>query len=165
MVSENTPFVSKTKVVDFFNFPSLKCFGYYLSFWIFDIYRPNIAEVKVRGTFYYGLLDTADNMLITDKRKQPLQKNLMRRPPIYIMHVKSSYKLLLSHKDLRSRNFWQWNDSPLNIFKNLYVNVLSLLVFINWKNHCNVSFNDTYKMCCSHFFKWKLKLFETAFLK
>ena len=50
-----------------------------------------------------------------------------------MMDIKSSYKLLLSHKDLRSRNFWQWNDDPLKIFKNLYGNAFSLLVFIKGK--------------------------------
>ena len=57
----------------------------------------------------------------------------MKTAPVYMMDIKSSYKLLLSHKDLRSRNFWQWNDGPLKIFKNLYGNAFSLLVFIKGK--------------------------------
>ena len=92
-------------------------------------------------------------------------KNLMKRPPAFMIDIKSLYKLLLSHKDLRSRNIWQWNDGLLNIFKNLYGNAFSLFVFIKRKNRCNVPFNDTYKMCCYHLFKRKLKLYETAFLK
>ena len=43
-----------------------------------------------------------------------------------------------------------WNNGPLNIFKNFYGNAFSLFVFIKRKNHCNVPFNDTYKMCCYH---------------
>ena len=31
-------------------------------------------------------------------------KNLMKRPPAFMIDIKSLYKLLLSHKDLRSRN-------------------------------------------------------------
>ena len=53
-------------------------------------------------------------------------KNLMKRPPAFIVDIKSSYKLLLSQKGLRSRNFWQWNDGPLNIFKNLHGNEFCL---------------------------------------
>ena len=33
--------------------------------------------------------------------------------------IKSSHKLLLSYKDLRSRNVWQRNDGPLKFFGNL----------------------------------------------
>ena len=79
-------------------------------------------------------------------------KNLMSRPPVFMIDIKSFYKLLLFHKDLKSRNFWQWNSGPLNIFKNWYGNAFSLFVFIKRKNHCNVPFNDTYKMCCYHLF-------------
>ena len=32
-------------------------------------------------------------------------KNLMKRPPTFMIDIKISYKSLLSHKDLRSRNF------------------------------------------------------------
>ena len=79
-------------------------------------------------------------------------KNLMKRPPAFMIDIKSLYKLLLSHKDLRSRNIWQWNDGLLNIFKNLYGNTFSLFIFIKRKSRCNVPFNDTYKMCCYHLF-------------
>ena len=61
------PFISKAKMVDIFNFPSLKCFGYCLSFWIFDIYGSTIVEITDRRTSYFGSLDTADNNLITDE--------------------------------------------------------------------------------------------------
>ena len=100
--------------------------------------------------FYFSFVDF-DHFLTA------FAKNLMQRPPVFIINIKSSYKLLLSHKDLRSRNFWQWNDGPLNIFKNLYGNASSLFVLIKRKSHCNVSFNETYKMCCSHFVLIKIK--------
>ena len=64
------PFISKTEIVNIFYFPSLKCFGYYLSFWIFDIYQSTIVEIKLHQTCYFGSLDTAGNNLITDKGKQ-----------------------------------------------------------------------------------------------
>ena len=32
-------------------------------------------------------------------------KNHIKRPPVFVIDIKSSYKLLLSHKYLRSRNF------------------------------------------------------------
>ena len=60
-------------------------------------------------------------------------KNLMKRPPAFMIDIKSLYKLLLSHKDLRSRNIWQWNDGLLNIFKNLYGNMFSCLFSLNEK--------------------------------
>ena len=86
-----------------------------------------------------------------------MAKNLMKRSPTFMIDIESLYKLILSHKDLRSRNFWQWNNGPLNIFKNLYGNASSLFVFIKQKSHCNVSFNDTYKICCSHFVLMKIE--------
>ena len=60
-------------------------------------------------------------------------KNLMSRPPVFMIDIKSFYKLLLFHKDLKSRNFWQWNSGPLNIFKNWYGNAFSLLFSLNEK--------------------------------
>ena len=79
-------------------------------------------------------------------------KTLKERLPVFNIDIKSSYKLLLCDKDLRSTNLWQWNDGLLDIFKNLYGNPFSLFVFIKRKNHCNMPFNDTYKMCCCHLF-------------
>ena len=32
-------------------------------------------------------------------------KNHIKRPPVFMIDIKSSCKLILSHKDLRSRNF------------------------------------------------------------
>ena len=92
-------------------------------------------------------------------------KILMKKPPVFTTYIKSSFKLLLSHQNLRSRNFWQWNDSPLKIFWILHGNALSLFVFSKWKNYCNLPFNDTYKMCCCHLFYSKLKLRKTAVFK
>ena len=65
-----SPFISKTKIVDIFNFPSLKYFTNVYHFLIFDIYRSTIVEITGRPTCYFGLLDTDDNNLITDKGKQ-----------------------------------------------------------------------------------------------
>ena len=69
--------------------------------------------------FYFSFFDF-ENFLTA------FAKNLMKRPPAFIVEIKSSYKLLLSQKGLRSRNFWQWNEGPLNIFKNLYGNEFCL---------------------------------------
>ena len=48
--------------------------------------------------FYFSFFDF-ENFLTA------FAKNLMKRPPAFIVEIKSSYKLLLSQKGLRSRNF------------------------------------------------------------
>ena len=113
--------------------------------WIFENFYYRFDRLSKTLLFYFSFFDF-DGFLTA------FAKYLMKRPPVFMIDIKSSYKLLLSRKDLRSRNFWQWNDGPLNIFKNLYRNAFSLFVFIKRKNHCNVPFNDTYKMCCFHLF-------------
>ena len=100
---------------------------------------------RQNATFYFSFFDF-DNILTA------FGKNLMKKPPVFMIDIKSSYKLLLSYKDLRSKNFWQWKDGPLNIFINLYRNAFSLFVFIKQKSHCKVSFNDTNKMFCFNYF-------------
>ena len=37
----------------------------------------------------------------------------MKKPTIFITNIKSTHNFLHFHKDLRSRNFWQWNDGLL----------------------------------------------------
>ena len=32
-------------------------------------------------------------------------KKLMKKPPVFMIYFKSSYKILLSYKDLRSKNY------------------------------------------------------------
>ena len=126
--------------------------------WSFEIFSYKNDRPSKALLFYFLLFDF-------DKFLTAFAKNLMKRPPVFMIDIKSWFKLLLSDKYLRSRNFWQWNDDPLNIFKNLFGNAFSLLVFIKRKIHCSVPFNDTYKMWSYHFFQWKLKVFETTFLK
>ena len=113
--------------------------------WIFENFSYRFDRPSKTLLFYFSFFDF-DDFLTT------FEKNLLKTPPVFMIVIRSSYKLLISHKDLKSRNFWQWNDGPLNIFKNLYWNVFSLFVFIKRKNHRNVPFNDTYKMCCCHLF-------------
>ena len=48
--------------------------------------------------FYFSFLDFDDFVTA-------FAKNFMKRPPVFMIDVKSLYKLLLSHKNLRSRNF------------------------------------------------------------
>ena len=100
-----------------------------------------------------------------DKFLTTFTKNLLEKLPIFITDIKSLYKLLLSNKDLRSGNVWQWNDGPLNFFWILHRSAFSLFIFIKWKNHCYLSFNDTYKMCYYHLFYSKLKLRKTVVFK
>ena len=109
------------------------------------IFRICLTSRQKHYFFIFHFIDF-DDFLTT------FAKNLMKRPPAFMIDIKSLYKLLLSHKDLRSRNIWQWNDGLLNIFKNLYGNTFSLFIFIKRKSRCNVPFNDTYKMCCYHLF-------------
>ena len=42
-----------------------------------------------------------------------LAKDLMKKPLVFITNIKSSHNLLHFHRDLWSKNIWQWNDSPL----------------------------------------------------
>ena len=66
--------------------------------------------------------------------------------------VKSSYNLLRSHKNLRSKNFSLRNDCLLKYFVHFHGNAFSLVIFTKWKNYCNSSFKDAYKMCCCYLF-------------
>ena len=125
--------------------------------WIFKNFLYKFDGSSKALLFYFSFYDF-DGFLTA------FAKNLMKRPPIFMIDI-SSFELLLSHKGLRSRDFWQWSNDLLNISENLHGNVFSLFVFIKRKNYCNVPFNDTYKMCCCHLFWWKLKLFQTVFLK
>ena len=70
----------------------------------------------------------------------------MKKPPVFITDIESSHKLLLSGKDLTSRNFWERNDGLLNFFLNLHGVAFLLLIFNDWKNYWDVLFTDTYKM-------------------
>ena len=102
--------------------------------WIFKNFPYRFEGPSKALLFYFSFFDF-DGFLTT------FAKYLMKRPPVFMIDVKSSYKLLLSHIDLTSRNFWRWNGGPLNIFKNLYRNAFSLFVFIKRKNHCNVPYD------------------------
>ena len=62
-------------------------------------------------------------------------KNPMKKPSDYVTYIKSSYKLLLSCKDLRSRNFWQRNDGPLKIFENLHGKDILSAAFCKFSNN------------------------------
>ena len=44
------------------------------------------------------------HVLIFDDFVTAFAKNLIERPPVFIIHIKSLYKLLLFHEDLRSTN-------------------------------------------------------------
>ena len=43
-------------------------------------------------------------------------------------NVKSAHIFLHFHKDLTSKNFWQWNDGPLKILWKLHENAFYLLI-------------------------------------
>ena len=47
-----------------------------------------------------------------------LTKDLMKKPLVFITNIKSSHSLLHFHRDLRSKNIWQWNGSPLKFREN-----------------------------------------------
>ena len=49
-----------------------------------------------------------------------------KKSPVFITNIKSSHNFLHFYRDLRSRNFWQWNESPLKIFWKLHENAFSL---------------------------------------
>ena len=48
--------------------------------------------------FYFSFFDFDDFLTV-------FAKNLMKRTPAFIIDIKCSYKLLLSHKDLMSKIF------------------------------------------------------------
>ena len=87
-------------------------------------------------------------MFLFSRFSNALCEKSYERTTRFFIAIKNLYDLLLSHKDLRSRNFWLWNDGPLNIFHNLLWNAFLLFVVIKPKNRCNVSFNDTCKIHC-----------------
>ena len=48
--------------------------------------------------FYFSFFDSGDFLNV-------FAENLMERPPIFMIDIKSSNKLLRCHKNLRSKNF------------------------------------------------------------
>ena len=50
------------------------------------------------------------------KIKRLIIKNLMKKPPNFIMDFKSSYKVLVYYKFLWSENSRQWNNGPFKKF-------------------------------------------------
>ena len=44
----------------------------------------------------------------------------MEKPPAFMTDTKSSHKLLLPYKNLRSRNLWQRSDGPIKILGKLH---------------------------------------------
>ena len=93
---------------------------FFESFW-FRIDGPSKTQI-----FYFSFFHV-DDFLTT------FTKDLMKKPPAVIKDIRSSYKWLLSHKDLRSRNFRQWNNDPLKIFWILHRNLFSLFISLNGK--------------------------------
>ena len=50
------------------------------------------------------------------KFQRLIVKNLVKKPPSFIMGFKSSYKVLVYYKFLWSKNFRQWNNDPFKRF-------------------------------------------------
>ena len=126
--------------------------------WVFESSWFRFDESSKTLVFYFSFFNF-DDFLTT------FAKNLMKKWYVFITDIKSSYKFLLSHKDLKSRNFWQWNGGPLNFFAKLNGNAFSLFIFIKWKNYFILLFTDTYKTYCCHLLYSKLKLPKTVFSK
>ena len=126
--------------------------------WIFENFPHRFDGPSKTLLLYFSFFDF-DNFLTA------FSKNLMKKPPVFMIDIKSSYKLLLSHKHLRYRNFWQWNDGCFKFFWNLHGNAFLLFIFIKWKNYCNFPFTGTCKMRCWKSVYWKLKLCKTVVFK
>ena len=60
-------------------------------------------EIFTCLVFYFSIVHF-DDFLTT------FAKDFMKKPTIFITNIKSTHNLLHFHKDLRSRNFWQWDD-------------------------------------------------------
>ena len=72
-----------------------------MNFWKIFLYR--FDGLSKTLLFYFSFFDFDDFLTA-------FPKNLIKMPAIFMIDIKSLYELLLCHKDLRSRNFWQWND-------------------------------------------------------
>ena len=66
--------------------------------WIFENFSYRFDGSSKMSLFYFSLFDFDDFLAI-------FAKNFMKRPPVFMIDMKSSYKLLLSQKYLKSRNF------------------------------------------------------------
>ena len=126
--------------------------------WVFESSWFRFDGPSKTLVFYFSFFNF-DDFLTT------FAKNLMIKWHVFITDIKSSYKFLLSHKDFRSRNFWQWDGGLLNFFAKLNGKTFSLFTFIKWKNYFILLFTDTCKMYCCHLHYWKLKLRKTAVFK
>ena len=73
-------------------------------------------------------------------------KNLLKKPPNFIMNFESSYKVALYDKFLQSTNFRKGNDGPLNFFLNLHGNAFWLFVFSKSNKYQIFAFNGTFRM-------------------
>ena len=74
------------------------CKSNFEKFW-FRFYGPRKTLVFYFSVFHF------DNFLTS------FAKDLMKKPTIFITNIKSTHNFLHFHKDLGSRNFWQWNDA------------------------------------------------------
>ena len=98
-----------------------------MNFWKFFLYRfDGLSKMLL---FYFSFFDF-DNFLTA------FPKNLIKMPAIFMIDIKSLYELLLRHKDLRSRNFWQWNDGP-------FLKICTETCF-----HCLLSLNEKVIAMC-----------------
>ena len=91
------------------------CKSNFEKFW-FRFYGPRKTLVFYFSVFHF------DNFLTS------FAKDLMKKPTIFITNIKSTHNFLHFHKDLRSRNFWQWNDGPFRILWKLHRNLFSLQI-------------------------------------
>ena len=71
-----------------------------------DFTGPKIRYVFCGSFFHFGDFLTA------------FDKDLVKKPPVFITNIKNAHNLLHFYKDWKSRNFWQWNNGPLKFCEN-----------------------------------------------
>ena len=82
------------------------------------------------------------------KFQMTVVKNLMKKPSFFIMDFEGSYEVLLCHKYIWFKKFWQWNDDRIKNFWNFHGNAFCFFIFSKWKLYYKLTINDTFKMYC-----------------
>ena len=96
----------------------------------YSSYEKLCLRLPGRRTYIFWNSD----ILIFPTFEQLLSKFLRKKPPGFKLDFESTDKVLPLHQYLRSKIFWQWNNSPLNFFKNLYGRAFCFLNFVNEGN-------------------------------
>ena len=82
------------------------------------------------------------------KFQMTIVKDLMEKPSFFTMDFERSNKVLQRLKYFWSTYFRQGNNDPFKNFWNFHRNVFCFFIFSKWKKYYNLTFDDTFKICC-----------------